>query len=69
MRFVGVNYRILEFYHTQFIRGYCIGLLLLPFELLYILRFVMAASVTLANKTGVCKLFLSDVGTLKPRLT
>ena len=37
MRFVGVNYRILEFYHTQFIRGYCIGLLLLPFELLYIL--------------------------------
>ena len=39
------------------------------FELLYILRFVMAASVTLANITGVCKLFLSVVGTLKPRLT
>ena len=39
------------------------------FELLYILRFAMAASVTLATITGVCKLFLSDVGTLKPRLT
>ena len=37
MRCVGVNYRILEFYHTQFIRGYCIGLLLLLFKLLYIL--------------------------------
>ena len=34
------------------------------FELLYILKFVMAASVTFANITGICKLFLSDVGTL-----